>query len=324
MRRPQRWLLPASVIPTAAISLYSSYVQPDVSVRIIGISFIAVAQYGLLVQSALGPIAAADPHAAPRSLCPLCRLRRHQSLSCLGSPPAQSDEACLSSAQISNFAFLTPILIGVMTALGVIWLAMAQLQHELEAQSQTDSLDRPAQSACTRRDRHSSHRSRPPAQRPLSRSSSSISTTSKPSTTSTATTEEMPSCNTPRDASGPIFAKPITSPASVAKSLSPSCPAQPTPKQPRSPKNYATASPRSTVEHLSQEIRLSASFGVATMLPTDTTWLGDPPPRRPRSLPRQRAGPRPRSRSLIHRPNRKASAISGGFSLLETKTAIRA
>jgi diguanylate cyclase (GGDEF)-like protein len=28
-----------------------------------------------------------------------------------------------------------------------------------------------------------------------------------------------------------------------------------------------------TVEHLSQEIRLSASFGVATMLPTDTTWL---------------------------------------------------
>jgi diguanylate cyclase (GGDEF)-like protein len=28
-----------------------------------------------------------------------------------------------------------------------------------------------------------------------------------------------------------------------------------------------------TVEHLSQKIRLSASFGVATMLPTDTTWL---------------------------------------------------
>lgn len=46
----------------------------------------------------------------------------------------------ISSAPTSTFAFLTPILIGVMTALGVIWLAMAQLQHELEAHSQIDSL----------------------------------------------------------------------------------------------------------------------------------------------------------------------------------------
>ncbi|HSY68073.1 MAG TPA: diguanylate cyclase, partial [Edaphobacter sp.] len=30
---------------------------------------------------------------------------------------------------------------------------------------------------------------------------------------------------------------------------------------------------RLTVEHFSQEIRLSASFGVSTMLPTDTTWF---------------------------------------------------
>jgi diguanylate cyclase (GGDEF)-like protein len=28
-----------------------------------------------------------------------------------------------------------------------------------------------------------------------------------------------------------------------------------------------------TVDHLSQQIRLSASFGVATLLPTDTSWL---------------------------------------------------
>jgi len=27
------------------------------------------------------------------------------------------------------------------------------------------------------------------------------------------------------------------------------------------------------VAHQSQEIRISASFGVATMMPTDTTWL---------------------------------------------------
>src|SRR5580692_5553363 len=41
LRRPQRWLLPASILPTAAISLYFSYVQPDVSARIIAISAIA-------------------------------------------------------------------------------------------------------------------------------------------------------------------------------------------------------------------------------------------------------------------------------------------
>ena len=42
LQKPQRWLLPASVIPTAALSLYFSYVRSDVSARIIAISMIAV------------------------------------------------------------------------------------------------------------------------------------------------------------------------------------------------------------------------------------------------------------------------------------------
>jgi hypothetical protein len=72
LRRPQRWLLPASALPTAAISLYFSYVRPDISARIIGISALAVAQYALIVHLLSGR--------------PLCG---DQHLSCMGGAPAR-------------------------------------------------------------------------------------------------------------------------------------------------------------------------------------------------------------------------------------------
>ena len=62
------------------------------------------------------------------------------------------------------------------------------------------------------------------------------------------------------------------SPASVGKSSSPSCPASPT-RAAEIAEDLRRCLGRLTVEHQFQEIRLSASFGVAAMLPTDTTWL---------------------------------------------------
>jgi diguanylate cyclase (GGDEF)-like protein len=139
LQRPQRWLLPISVIPAAAISLYFSYIHPDVSARIIGISAIAVMQFGLIGHLLCGP--APQRISMPRlGLAILFTV--YQAIyvyraweAHLGDP-----RSLLRSAGTSMFSFLTPILIAVMTALGVIWLAMAQLQYELEAQSKIDSL----------------------------------------------------------------------------------------------------------------------------------------------------------------------------------------
>ena len=139
LQRPQRWLLPISVIPAAAISLYFSYIDPDVSARVIGISAIAVMQFGLIGHLLCGP--APQRISMPRlGLAILFTI--YQAIyvyraweAHLGDP-----RSLLRSAGTSMFSFLTPILIAVMTALGVIWLAMAQLQYELEAQSRIDSL----------------------------------------------------------------------------------------------------------------------------------------------------------------------------------------
>jgi diguanylate cyclase (GGDEF)-like protein len=271
LRRPQRWLLPASLIPTAAISLYSSYVHPDVSLRIIVVSFIAVAQYSLIVNLLSGP----SPQRIlmpRRGLSVLFVLYAGINLYRAWEAHLHNPRSLLSSAPISNFAFLTPILIGVMTALGVIWLAMAQLQLELEAQSQTDSLtgllnrraleEIGAQAIEVAR-RHSyalsliildldrfksindehghdggdvalQHAAR--CLRANLRESDHIARLGG---------EEFVAV---------LPGATNTEAAEIAEEL-----------------RHCLAS--LTVEHLSQEIRLSASFGVATMVPDDTTWL---------------------------------------------------
>jgi len=132
-------VLPASVIPTAAVSLYSSYVQHDVAIRVVATSIIAILQYGLIVHllSGAGPLRI---HRPKRGLAVLFILSATIYVFRGWGAYLRDPRSLISSAPTSTFSFLTPILIGVMTALGVIWLAMAQLQHELEAQSQTDSL----------------------------------------------------------------------------------------------------------------------------------------------------------------------------------------
>jgi diguanylate cyclase (GGDEF)-like protein len=138
MRR-QRWLLPASMFLTAGISLYFSYIKPDVSARIIGISAIAVLQYALIVLLLSGRPGPERIHMPRLGLSVLVTL--YAGINIYRAWEAHlHDPRSLLTSTASTFTFLTPILIAVMTALGVIWLAMAQLQHELEAQSQTDSL----------------------------------------------------------------------------------------------------------------------------------------------------------------------------------------
>ena len=136
----QRWLLPVSIFLTAGISLYFSYVRPDVYARIIGISAIAVLQYALIVHLLSGHPGPERIHMPRLGLSILVTLYAGINIYRAWEAHLHDPRIYLTSTATSLFAFITPILIAVMTALGVIWLAMAQLQHELEAQSQTDSL----------------------------------------------------------------------------------------------------------------------------------------------------------------------------------------
>jgi diguanylate cyclase (GGDEF)-like protein len=271
LRRPQRWLLPASVIPTVAVSLYFSYVRPDISARIIGISAIAVLQYGLIVHLLSGP-GPLRIHMPRRGLAVLFAV--YAALNTLRAWGAyvHDPRSLLSSAPASTFSFLTPILIGVMTALGVIWLAMAQLQHELEAQSQIDSLTGLL-------NRRALEQIGTEAIESARRKSAALSLI-------ILDLDHFKSINDEHGHDGGdaalhhaarclrdnlrqidhvarlggeefVAVLPDTThshAAEIAESLR-SCLAN------------------LTVEHQSQKIRLSASFGVATMLPTDTDWL---------------------------------------------------
>jgi diguanylate cyclase (GGDEF)-like protein len=271
LRRPQRWLLPASIIPTAAISLYYSYVQPDVSARIIGISVIAVLQYGLIVHLLSGP-GPRRIHMPRRGLAALFTLYAALNIYRSWEAHLHDPRSLLSSAATSTFSFLTPILIGVMTALGVIWLAMAQLQHELEAQSRTDSLTGLL-------NRRALEQIGIQAVEYARRQSSALSliildldhfksiNDEHGHDGGDAALHHAARClrDNLRDIDhvarlgGEEFVAVLPGitharAAEIAEGL-----------------RHCLAS--LTVEHLSQEIRLSASFGVATMLPTDTTWL---------------------------------------------------
>jgi diguanylate cyclase (GGDEF)-like protein len=115
-------------------------VHPDVSARIIGISAIAVLQYALLVYLLSGHPGPERIHMPRLGLSVLVTLYAAVNIYRASEAYRHDPNILLRSVATSTFSFLTPILIAVMTALGVIWLAMAQLQHELEAQSQTDSL----------------------------------------------------------------------------------------------------------------------------------------------------------------------------------------
>ena len=271
LRKPQRWLLPATVIPTAAISLYSSYVQPDVSVRIIVVSFIAVAQYGLLVNLLSGP-SPQRIHMPRRGLSVLFVVYAGINLYRAWEAHLHNPRSLLSSAPISNFAFLTPILIGVMTALGVIWLAMAQLQLELEAQSQTDSLTgllnrRALEEICAQAIEVARRHSYALSLIILDLDRFKSINDEHGHDGGDIVLQHAARCLRAnlRDSDyiarlgGEEFVAVLpgashAEAAEIAEDL-----------------RHCLAS--LSVEHLSQEIRLSASFGVATMLPTDATWL---------------------------------------------------
>lgn len=269
--KPQRWLLPATVVPTAAISLYSSYVHPDVSIRIIVISFIAVAQYGLIVHVLSGP-GPQRIHKPRRGLSALFIVYAGLNLYRAWEAYMHNPRSLLSSAAISNFAFLTPILIGVMTALGVIWLAMAQLQLELETKSQTDSLTgllnrRALEEIGAQAVEVARHHSSALSLIILDLDRFKSINDEHGHDGGDTVLQHAARCLRAnlRDTDfvarlgGEEFVAVLpgashTEAAEIAEDLR-HC--------------LATLS----VEHLSQEIRISASFGVATMLPDDSSWL---------------------------------------------------
>ncbi len=271
LRPPQRWLLPASVIPTAVISLYFSYVHPDVSVRIIGISLLAVAQYSLIVHllSGPGPLRVYMPRLG---LSDLFSLYSVINIYRAWEAHLHDPRSLLTSTGTSIFSFLTPILIAVMTALGFIWLAMAQLQHELEMQSRTDALTGLL-------NRRALEQIGAAAIEQARRQSSALSLI-------ILDLDRFKSINDEHGHDGGdvvlhhaarclrdnlrevdhvarlggeefVAVLPGTSQARAAEVA----------------ENLRLSLARLTIEHFSQEIRLSASFGVSTMLPTDTSWF---------------------------------------------------
>jgi diguanylate cyclase (GGDEF)-like protein len=271
LRPPQRWLLPASVIPTAVISLYFSYVHPDVSVRIIGISLLAVAQYSLIVHllSGPGPLRVYMPRLG---LSDLFSLYSVINIYRAWEAHLRDPRSLLTSTGTSIFSFLTPILIAVMTALGFIWLAMAQLQHELEMQSRTDALTGLL-------NRRALEQIGAAAIEQARRQSSALSLI-------ILDLDRFKSINDEHGHDGGdvvlhhaarclrdnlrevdhvarlggeefVAVLPGTSQARAAEVA----------------ENLRLSLARLTIEHFSQEIRLSASFGVSTMLPTDTSWF---------------------------------------------------
>lgn len=271
LRRPQRWLLPASVIPTVILSLYFSYVRPEVSSRIIAISMIAVLQYGLIVHLLSGP-GPRRIHMPKRGLAVLFTLYAGLMVYRAWQAYLHDPRSLISSAPTSTFSFLTPILVGVMTALGVIWLAMAQLQHELEAQSQTDSLTgllnrRALEEIGTEAVEHARSHNSTLSLIILDLDHFKSINDEHGHDGGDAALHHAARClrDNLRDIDhvarlgGEEFVAVLpnttqTHAAKIAEEL----------------RNCLAAL---TVEHLSREIRLSASFGVTTMLPTDATWL---------------------------------------------------
>jgi diguanylate cyclase (GGDEF)-like protein len=271
LRRPQRWLLLASVIPTALISLYTSYVHPDISARIISVSIIAVLQYCLIVHLLSGP-GPRRIHMPRRGLAALFTLYVFINLYRAWEAHLNDPRSHLSNAPTSMVAFLTPILIGVMTALGVIWLAMAQLQHELEAQSQTDSLtgllnrralEQIGAGAIEDARRRSSHLSLIILDldrfKAINDEHGHDGGDAVLSHAARCLRDNLREIDHIARLGGEEFVAVLpgathAQAAEIAESL-----------------RHCLAT--LTVDHLSQQIRLSASFGVATLLPTDTTWL---------------------------------------------------
>jgi diguanylate cyclase (GGDEF)-like protein len=271
LRRPQQWLLLASVIPTALISLYSSYIHPDVSDRIIAISIIAVLQYCLIVHLLSGP-GPRRIHMPRRGLAALFTLYAFINLYRAWEAHLNDPRSRLSAAPFSTVAFLTPILIGVMTALGVIWLAMAQLQHELEAQSQTDSLtgllnrralEQIGTNALEDARRRSSHLSLIILDldrfKAINDEHGHDGGDAVLSHAAQCLRDNLREIDHIARLGGEEFVAVLpgathAQAAEIAESL-------------------RLCLANLTVDHLSQQIRLSASFGVATLLPTDATWL---------------------------------------------------
>ena len=272
IRRPQRWIMLGSVFAVAATSFYFSYFRPDVSARIIAISIVVVLQYALIVYLLSGRPGPERIHMPRLGLSVLFTFYAEINIYRGWEAHLHDPRSLMSSAGSSTFAFLAPILVAVMTALGVIWLAMAQLQLELEMQSQTDSLT----GLLNRR-----------ALEEIG--AKAIEVARRRSTALSLIILDLDRFKTINDLHGHdggdavlhraarclrenlrnvdhvarlggeefVAVLPGTSQAHAAEIA----------------ENLRLCLSSLTVEHLSQEIRLSASFGVATMLPTDTTWL---------------------------------------------------
>ena len=271
-RRPQRWIILGSALAVTATSFYFSYFKPDVSARIIAISIVVVLQYALIVHLLSGRPGPERIHMPRLGLSVLFTFYAEINIYRGWEAHLHDPRSLISSAGTSTFAFLAPILVAVMTALGVIWLAMAQLQLELERQSQTDSLT----GLLNRR-----------ALEQIG--AKAIDVARRRSSALSLIILDLDRFKTINDAHGHDGGDAVLHCAArclrdnlrnvdhVARlggeEFVAVLPDTTHTRAAEIAENLRLCLSSLTVEHLSQEIHLSASFGVATMLPTDTTWL---------------------------------------------------
>jgi diguanylate cyclase (GGDEF)-like protein len=271
-RRAQRWIILGSAFAVTVTSFYFSYFKHDVSARIIAISIVVVVQYALIVYLLSGRPGPERIHMPRLGLSVLFTFYAEINIYRGWEAHLHDPRSLISSAGISTFAFLTPILVAVMTALGVIWLAMAQLQLELEAQSQTDSLT----GLLNRR-----------ALEQIG--AKAIDLARRKSSALSLIILDLDRFKTINDLHGHDGGDAVLHHAArclrdnlrnvdhVARlggeEFVAVLPDTTHTRAAEIAENLRICLSSLTVEHLSQEIHLSASFGVATMLPTDTTWL---------------------------------------------------
>ncbi len=134
------WLVLGSIVPILCVTTYYTYVDVQVAPRLIVYSAVVFVQYILLAQLILRN---GSPHTRlpRRSLALLFLLWAGVNLLRIFYVRVDPHPSAFPTADtINSMIILIPVLTAVLTSLAFIWLAMSKLQLELELQSRTDVL----------------------------------------------------------------------------------------------------------------------------------------------------------------------------------------
>ena len=138
--RSRRWLLPVSLLPLLLVQCYYTFVHNLLAPRIISQSIVIALHCVLIILLLLR-------NGSPRTLLPrwglasvFCCWAGFQFLRIHLTPLHRGMATMPDEQLVSPYLLLAPVLCAVIAGLSFVWLAMSQLQHELELLSETDAL----------------------------------------------------------------------------------------------------------------------------------------------------------------------------------------